>query len=40
LTWIKAPRAGLAEIEADLHRHLHQENKLLFPCAIECAGRN
>jgi len=27
--------AGLAEMEADLHRHIHLENNILFPGAVE-----
>lgn len=26
---------GLAELEADMHRHVHKENNVLFPVAIE-----
>jgi regulator of cell morphogenesis and NO signaling len=26
--------AGLAEVEADLHRHVHKENNVLFPRAV------
>jgi regulator of cell morphogenesis and NO signaling len=26
---------GLAEFESDLHRHVHLENNILFPRAIE-----
>ncbi len=26
--------AGLAELEADLHRHIHKENNILFPRAV------
>ena len=36
----RALLAGLAEFEADLHRHVHKENNVLFPRAIERAGRN
>ncbi|HRF00334.1 MAG TPA: iron-sulfur cluster repair di-iron protein [Pirellulaceae bacterium] len=28
---------GLRELEADLHRHIHKENHLLFPLALERA---
>jgi regulator of cell morphogenesis and NO signaling len=30
--------AGLAELEEDLHRHIHLENSVLFPQAIKMAG--
>lgn len=30
--------AGLAELEADLHRHVHLENSVLFPAALAVAG--
>jgi regulator of cell morphogenesis and NO signaling len=30
---------GLAELETDLHRHIHLENNVLFPRAIELEGR-
>ncbi len=30
---------GLAEFEADLHTHIHLENNILFPRAIELEGR-
>ena len=26
---------GLRELEADLHRHIHEENNILFPRALE-----
>jgi regulator of cell morphogenesis and NO signaling len=29
--------AGLAELEADLHRHIHLENAVLFPAALSLA---
>ncbi len=29
---------GLAELEADMHRHVHKENSILFPRALELAG--
>jgi regulator of cell morphogenesis and NO signaling len=29
----RALLAGLAGLEADLHRHIHEENNILFPCA-------
>jgi regulator of cell morphogenesis and NO signaling len=31
--------AGLAELEADMHRHIHLENNILFPRAIEAEER-
>jgi len=34
----RALLAGLAEFESDLHRHVHKENNILFPRAIERAG--
>lgn len=34
----RALLAGLAEFEADLHRHVHKENNILFPRAIARAG--
>lgn len=30
--------AGLAELETDLHRHIHLENSVLFPAARKLAG--
>lgn len=30
--------AGLADLEADLHRHIHLENSVLFPAARKMAG--
>jgi regulator of cell morphogenesis and NO signaling len=30
--------AGLAELEADLHRHIHLENAVLFPAALKLAN--
>jgi regulator of cell morphogenesis and NO signaling len=30
----RALLAGLAQFEADLHRHVHKENNILFPRAI------
>lgn len=30
----RAMLAGLAELEADLHRHIHKENNILFPRAL------
>lgn len=36
----RALLAGLADFEADLHRHVHKENNILFPRAIERASRN
>jgi regulator of cell morphogenesis and NO signaling len=29
---------GLVEFEADLHQHIHLENNILFPRAIELEG--
>jgi len=37
----RAFMASLAELEANLHEHIHKENNILFPRAIEleqCAG--
>lgn len=34
----RALLAGLAELEADLHRHIHEENNILFPRARALAG--
>jgi regulator of cell morphogenesis and NO signaling len=36
----RALLAGLAQFEEDLHRHVHKENNILFPRAIERAERN
>jgi len=33
----RALLAGLAEFEADLHRHVHKENNILFPRALALA---
>src|SRR6185369_1396516 len=30
---------GLSEFEADLHQHIHLENNILFPRAIELEGQ-
>jgi regulator of cell morphogenesis and NO signaling len=30
----RALYAGLAELEADLHLHVHKENNLLFPAVV------
>jgi regulator of cell morphogenesis and NO signaling len=40
-TWLGFYR-GLEEFEQDLHRHIHLENNILFPKALEmeAAGRN
>jgi regulator of cell morphogenesis and NO signaling len=35
----KALYQGLAEFEADLHQHIHLENNILFPRAIELESR-
>ncbi len=34
----RAALAGLAELEEDLHLHIHKENNILFPRAIELAA--
>lgn len=34
----RALLAGLAEFEADLHRHVHKENNVLFPRTLKLAG--
>jgi len=31
--------AGIEELEKDLHRHIHLENNILFPRAVEMEGR-
>ncbi|MBA3849998.1 MAG: iron-sulfur cluster repair di-iron protein [Opitutus sp.] len=36
----RALLGGLEEFEADLHRHMHKENNVLFPRALERAARN
>lgn len=36
----RALLAGLAEFESDLHRHVHNENNILFPGALAKAGGN
>jgi regulator of cell morphogenesis and NO signaling len=36
----RALLAGLAEFEADLHRHVHKENNILFPRALAWAARS
>jgi regulator of cell morphogenesis and NO signaling len=36
----RALLAGLADFEADLHRHVHKENNILFPRTLARAGRN
>ena len=33
----RALLAGLADFEADLHRHVHKENNVLFPRALALA---
>jgi regulator of cell morphogenesis and NO signaling len=38
-TSFRALYAGLAEVESDLHRHIHLENNILFPMAIEAEER-
>ncbi len=35
----RALYAGLAELEEDLHRHIHLENSVLFPAAMALANR-
>lgn len=35
----RAALTGLAELEADLHRHIHKENNILFPRALEAEAR-
>jgi regulator of cell morphogenesis and NO signaling len=35
----RALLAGLADFEADLHRHVHKENNVLFPRALARAGQ-
>jgi len=35
----KAMLAGLAEVEADMHRHVHKENEILFPKAVEAEAK-
>lgn len=34
----RALYAGLAELEADTHLHIHKENNVLFPAAIALEG--
>ena len=29
---------SLAELEADMHQHVHKENNILFPAALERLG--
>jgi regulator of cell morphogenesis and NO signaling len=36
-TW-RALYAGLAELEADMHQHVHKENNILFPRAAKLQG--
>jgi regulator of cell morphogenesis and NO signaling len=31
--------AGLAELEADLHLHIHKENNIMFPRAAQLEAR-
>ena len=38
MEWI-ALFAGLAEMETDLHRHIHLENAVLFPIALALAEK-
>ena len=35
----RALLVGLAELERDLHEHIHEENNILFPRALALAGR-
>jgi regulator of cell morphogenesis and NO signaling len=35
----RAMLARLAELEADLHQHVHKENNILFPRAVEAEAR-
>lgn len=35
----RALLAGLAQLEHDLHEHVHKENNILFPRALALAGR-
>lgn len=35
----RATLGGLAELEADMHQHVHKENNVLFPRAIELEQR-
>lgn len=35
-TW-RALYAGLAELESDMHQHVHKENNILFPRALKAA---
>ena len=35
----RAMLAGLARLESDLHQHVHKENNVLFPRAIELEAR-
>jgi regulator of cell morphogenesis and NO signaling len=30
---------GLRQLEADLHQHIHKENNILFPMAVEAEGK-
>jgi regulator of cell morphogenesis and NO signaling len=34
----RAMLAGFAQLESDLHRHVHKENNILFPRTIARAG--
>lgn len=34
----RATLDGLAEMEADIHRHIHKENNILFPKALQLAS--
>jgi regulator of cell morphogenesis and NO signaling len=35
----RALLVGLAELEHDLHEHIHEENNILFPRVLALAGR-
>jgi regulator of cell morphogenesis and NO signaling len=37
-TW-RAMCDGLRQLEADLHQHIHKENNILFPRAVQVEGR-
>ncbi len=36
----RAMAAGLRQLEADTHQHIHKENNILFPMAVEAEGRS
>jgi regulator of cell morphogenesis and NO signaling len=31
--------SGLADLERDMHQHVHKENNILFPRAVELEGQ-